>query len=180
MKLNFTLAAVKSHIYFQVIFILLPPNRNSQAHLVSWILRSFFSVLMDGRGRGLWHCQVYCCNLKTYENLSFFSSGVKKKSIKIFCGCAVFLLLCGLSSGRGAWAPHRHDFLRCGAWALGIPGFCNCGVRAQRLQLLGSRATSSVAVSHGLCCSTACGIFPDQGLNPCPLHWQADFYLPCH
>ena len=20
----------------------------------------------------------------------------------------------------------------------------------------------------------ACGIFPDQGLNPCPLHWQAD------
>ena len=21
----------------------------------------------------------------------------------------------------------------------------------------------------------ACGIFPDQGSNPCPLHWQADF-----
>ena len=89
------------------------------------------------------------------------------------------MLLCGLSSGRGAWAPHRHDFLRCGAWALGIPGFCNCGVRAQRLQLLGSRATSSVAVSHGLCCSTACGIFPDQGLNPCSPCWQADSYLPC-
>ena len=27
---------------------------------------------------------------------------------------------------------------------------------------------------HGLRCSAACGIFPDQGLNPCPLHWQAD------
>ena len=25
-----------------------------------------------------------------------------------------------------------------------------------------------------LCCSAACGIFPDQGSNPCPLHWQAD------
>ena len=24
-------------------------------------------------------------------------------------------------------------------------------------------------------CSAACGIFPDQGSNPCPLHWQADF-----
>ena len=23
-------------------------------------------------------------------------------------------------------------------------------------------------------CSAACGIFPDQGSNPCPLHWQAD------
>ena len=22
-------------------------------------------------------------------------------------------------------------------------------------------------------CSAACGIFPDQGSNPCPLHWQA-------
>ena len=88
----------------------------------------------------------------------------------------MFLLLCGLFSSRGAWASHCHDFLCCGAWALGIPGFCSYGVRAQQLQLPGSRATSSIAVSHGLCCSTACGIFPDQGLNPCPLHWQADSY----
>ena len=33
---------------------------------------------------------------------------------------------------------------------------------------------------HGLSCSTACGIFPDQGLNPCPLHWQADSQPLCH
>ena len=26
----------------------------------------------------------------------------------------------------------------------------------------------------------ACGIFPDQGLNPCPLHWQADSEALCH
>ena len=38
----------------------------------------------------------------------------------------------------------------------------------------GSRRAGSVAVAHGLSCSAACGIFPDQGLNPCPLHWQAD------
>ena len=30
--------------------------------------------------------------------------------------------------------------------------------------------------THGLSCSTACGIFPDQGSNLCPLHWQADSY----
>ena len=31
-----------------------------------------------------------------------------------------------------------------------------------------------VIVAHGPSCSAACGIFPDQGSNPCPLHWQAD------
>ena len=31
----------------------------------------------------------------------------------------------------------------------------------------------SILVAHGLSCSEACGIFPDQGLNLCPLHWQA-------
>ena len=35
-------------------------------------------------------------------------------------------------------------------------------------------AQASVVVAHGPSCSTACGIFPDQGSNPCPLHWQAD------
>ena len=34
-------------------------------------------------------------------------------------------------------------------------------------------STDSVVVAHGLCCSVACPIFPDQGLNPCLLHWQA-------
>ena len=38
----------------------------------------------------------------------------------------------------------------------------------------GSRRAGSVAVAHGPSCSAACGIFPDQGSNTCPLHWQAD------
>ena len=42
------------------------------------------------------------------------------------------------------------------------------------LQSTGSRHAGSVVVVHGLSCSAACGIFPDQGSNPCPLHWQAD------
>ena len=32
----------------------------------------------------------------------------------------------------------------------------------------------SAVVAHGLRCPVACGIFPDQGSNPCPLNWQAD------
>ena len=42
------------------------------------------------------------------------------------------------------------------------------------LRSTGSRRAGSVAVAHGPSCSAACGIFPDQGSNPCALHWQAD------
>ena len=42
------------------------------------------------------------------------------------------------------------------------------------LQSTGSRRAGSVVVAHGLSRSAACGILPDQGSNPCPLHWQAD------
>ena len=53
-------------------------------------------------------------------------------------------------------------FSCCGAWALGA--WASVVV-----------ARGSVVVAHGISCSVACGIFPDQGLNLCPLHWQADF-----
>ena len=33
---------------------------------------------------------------------------------------------------------------------------------------------ASVGVAHGLSCPAVCGIFPGQGSNLCPLHWQAD------
>ena len=38
----------------------------------------------------------------------------------------------------------------------------------------GSRRAGSAIVAHRPSRSTACGILPDQGSNPCPLHWQAD------
>ena len=48
-------------------------------------------------------------------------------------------------------------------------------VAAGRLENLGS-----IVVLYGLSCSTACGIFLDQGSNLCLLHRQADFYPLCH
>ena len=42
------------------------------------------------------------------------------------------------------------------------------------LRSTGSRRAGSVIVAHGPSRSVACGIFPDQGSNPCPVHWQAD------
>ena len=64
-----------------------------------------------------------------------------------------------------------------------VRAFSSCGKRgplfiAMRGPLLlrstGSRRAGSVVVAHGPSCSAACGIFPDRGSNPCPLHWQAD------
>ena len=39
---------------------------------------------------------------------------------------------------------------------------------------------SSCGIHTGLSCPVACGIFPDQGWNPCPLHWQGDSYTLYH
>ena len=36
------------------------------------------------------------------------------------------------------------------------------------------QSTGSVVEAHGIRCSVACGILPDQGLNPCLLHWRVD------
>ena len=43
-------------------------------------------------------------------------------------------------------------------------------------------AVASLAAEQGLSscelsCPMACEIFPDQELNPCPLHWEADSFV---
>ena len=48
------------------------------------------------------------------------------------------------------------------------------------LRSTGSRRAGSAIVAHGPSRSVACGIFPDQGSNPCALHWQADSQPLCH
>ena len=63
-----------------------------------------------------------------------------------------------------------HSSLRCAGLSLSRPLL---------LWSTGSRRAGSVVVAHGPSCSEACGIFPDQGSNPCPLHRQADFQ-PLH
>ena len=59
-----------------------------------------------------------------------------------------------------AQASHCGSFSCCRAQVLGCPG--------------------SAAVVHWLSCPAAHGIFPDQGSNPCPLHWQVDSYPLSH
>ena len=38
------------------------------------------------------------------------------------------------------------------------------------------QSSGSQVVAHWLSCHVACGIFPDQGLNWCPLHYKVDSY----
>ena len=53
--------------------------------------------------------------------------------------------------------------------------FSSWGTRASHCSgFLLLRSTGSVVVTCGFRCPAKCGIFPDQGLNLCLLHWQAD------
>ena len=76
--------------------------------------------------------------------------------------CWVFVPVRGLSLVA---ASGGHSSSRCTGLSL---------LRPLLLQRTGSRRAGSVVVAQGLSCSAACGIFPDQGSNPCPLHWQAE------
>ena len=82
--------------------------------------------------------------------------------IYYFWLCWVFVSVQGLSLLA---ASGGHSSPRCAGLSLSQPLL---------LQSTGSRRAGSVVVAHGSSCSAACGIFPDQGSNPCPLHWQAD------
>ena len=90
--------------------------------------------------------------VETFFNFFFF----------FFCLCWVFVSVQGLSLDveSGGYSSSR-----CAGLSLS---------RSLLLQSTGSRRAGSVVVAHGPSCSTACGIFPDRGSNPCPLHWQAD------
>ena len=74
----------------------------------------------------------------------------------------VFISVRGLSL---VVASGGHSSSRCAGLSLSWPLL---------LRGTGFRRAGSVIVAHGPSRSTACGIFPDQGSNPCPLHWQAD------
>ena len=76
--------------------------------------------------------------------------------------CWVFVSARGpsLVAARGG-----HSSSRCAGLSLSRPLL---------LRSTGSRCAGSVIMAHGPSCSAACGIFPVQDSNPCPLHWQAD------
>ena len=86
----------------------------------------------------------------------------------IFIYLFIFLAVLGLRFVRGlslVAASGGHSSSRCAGLSLSRP---------LQLRGTGSRRAGSAAVAHGPSRSAACGIFPDQGSNPCPLNQQAD------
>ena len=84
-----------------------------------------------------------------------------------FFGCVGSLLLC---TGFSLVALHR-PFITVAPPCFGARAL---DARASVAVAHRRQSTGSVALAHGPSCSAACGILPDQGLNPCPLHWQAE------
>ena len=76
--------------------------------------------------------------------------------------CCVFVSVRGLSLVA---ASGGHSSSRCAGLSLLWPLL---------LRSTGSRRAGSAVVVHGPSCFAPCGIFPDQGSNLCPLHWEAD------
>ena len=94
---------------------------------------------------------------------------LKQSFIYLFIYLFIYFWLCWVFfSVRGfslVVASGGHSSLRCTGPLLSRPLL---------LRSTGSRRAGSVVVAHRPSCSAACGIFPDWGSNPCPLHWQAD------
>ena len=110
--------------------------------------------------------QVHCCFLlwlgSPFHRLHVGSSRCFIYLFIYFWLCWVFVFVRGLSL---VVASRGHSSSRCMGLSL---------LRPLLLQSTSSRCAGSVVVAHGPSCSAACGIFPDQGSNPCPLHRQAD------
>ena len=119
---------------------------------------SDYYVPHNGR-RKLVFCYIFFC---FFLKLFFFLI-ISTFNYYLFIGlCWVFVSVQGLPLVA---ASGGHSSSRCAGLSLSRPLL---------LRSTGSRRAGSVIVAHGLSCSAACGIFPDQGSNPCPLHWQAD------
>ena len=97
----------------------------------------------------------------------------------MYWGCTECLFLCVAVSSCSKWMLL---FLRgtggsgcgwvrwayCGGLSLQSTG---CGAGFSSCGSWAIQSEGSVVVAHRLRCSEACGIFLDQGLNPCPLQW---------
>ena len=115
----------------------------------------------------LYHWSHYVLNLAVFISLQglacmgFFKIFLKNLLIYFWLRW-VFVSVRGLSLVA---ASGGHSSSRCAGLSLSRPLL---------LRSTGSRRADSAVVAHGSSCSAACGILPDQGSNPCPLHWQAD------
>ena len=103
----------------------------------------------------------------------FLTTGPPGKSLRAVLFCFVFINLlifgCSRSSCRlSLWGKA----FQWGILFVAVHRFLT--VVAFLIVKYGLQSPGSIVVTHRVSSSAACGIFPDQGQNPYPLHWQAD------
>ena len=132
--------------------------------------------------------------LLIFRNLFLAARGLRC-CIQAFSTCGkqglLFFVVCGLLIVVASLAvEHRlqtcrpqqlwHTGLVVATFRVQSAGLSSCGTWAWQLLLSGSRVQAQQLWCAGLSCSVTCGILSDQGLNPCPLHWQVDSYPLYH
>ena len=109
--------------------------------------------------RSLIHFEFLCMVLGCFLISFFFLLMIQRSTLFIYLWLSwVLVSVRGLSP---LVASGGHSSSRCAGLSLSRPLL---------LRSTGSRRAGSVIVAHGPSRSAACGILPDQGSNPCPLH----------
>ena len=183
------------------------PGQGTKILQVWWYSQNTYSMVVNESYPVLGLILVICIFLKNHLGLkSCHHSWRIKKILLIFpliCGCIflnhmyfsflspppfleLFLAeLCfcyctqAFSSCR-VWTSHCSGFLLLlRSMGSRLMGFSSCSTWAQQL-FMDFKALARVVASQGLRCPEAHGIFPDQGLNQCPLHCKGDSYTLDH
>ena len=115
------------------------------------------------------HCFLFVCFFFPQLKWKFVHSSPSSNFLFFLFYFILFFWLCWLFVSVRGLSPVA---------ASGGQSSSQCaGLSPSRPLLLrsrGSRRSGSAVVAHGPSRSAARGIFPDQGSNPCPPHWQAD------
>ena len=132
---------------------------------------------------------VSSCALLSLSLFFFFWAALDRHCfVRAFSSCGRLGRL-----SRGGWAFHCCGFSCFRAQALGVQALeewhtGSAAAACRPLERAGLSGCSTRALEHRVSTVVACGrsfpmvcgIFPDQGSNLCPLHWQMDSYPKYH
>ena len=147
------------------------------------------SCLENPRDGGAWWAAVYgvAQNRTQLEQLSSSSNNNGSVGKESACnagdiGDARLIPGLGRAPGEGNGNPLQYSCLENPmdrrAWQATVQRVAKSPTRLATqaccplVQSTAQEHLGSVVAAYGLCCSVACGIFPDQGSNPRPLCWQ--------
>ena len=164
-------------LIYEILFLLLKENFPAKARISCFMCKgftllyfvNFMSILLNSLrlSTWMWHTANSLSLALTVTVIQFWH--VSSRLCVCVCVFNIYLFMAALGLPCCVLT-----FSSCGEW--GYSQVVALGLLVVLTSLVWIRLCSpgSVVVVHGLCCPSSCGIFPDQGLNTCPLHWQVD------